>query len=374
MLPVLVVAQFAGGSPWFAGNAVLPELQAALGVEGILGITTAAVQAGFITGTLGIAFTGLADRIPGRQLFAIAALAAAAANAGGVFAASVPALLASRFATGVALAGVYPVGMRLAASWSDPAKGGLGAALGYLVGALVLGTALPHGLRALGADLPWRAVLLGTSGLAAAAGIGLYATVRDGPFVPTTGTLQLGAIGTAFRSGGFRAAAFGYFGHMWELYAVWTMVPVLLVTHSATLPVSAWSFAMIGAGAVGCAVGGQLVRRWGSRRVAAVNLIGSAVLCATAPLWLHAPTPLFLALLIAWGVLVVGDSPQLSALTARTAPPTLVGSALTLTTAIGFGLTVISIPLAEALPLHVAFPVLAMGPVAGLLALQGAPR
>ncbi len=375
VLPVLVVAQFMGTSPWFAGNAVLPELQQVLGLEALLGWTTSAVQAGFIAGTLAIAISGLADRVPAPRLFAVSAVGAGLANLLGLALPEGPAglgvLLGARFLTGVFLAGVYPVGMKLAASWSDPARGGLGAALGFLVGALVVGTALPHGLRAIGAALPWRATLAGTSALAMLAGVGLWATVREGPFTKAAGPLQLGAVRVALASPDFRAAALGYFGHMWELYTVWALVPGLLgAAGFAGAAVSGGSFAVIGAGAVGCAVGGLLARRLGSARVAAVHMIGSGVLCASAPLWLHAPAPVVVGLLVAWGVLIVGDSPQLSALSAQTAPPGLVGSALTLVTCLGFGLTVVSIAVVSWLPLEIALPLLAVGPFAGARALS----
>ena len=268
------------------------------------------------------------------------------------------------------LAGVYPVGMKLAASFRDPRAGGLGSALGFLVGALVLGTALPHGLRAVGASLPPEGVVYGTSGLAAAAGAGLWLTIRDGPYARPSGPLALGAVRKAFASPQFRASALGYFGHMWELYAVWALFPAIIAAHDPTLSASAWSFGAISAGAIGCAVGGLAAARWGSAKVAMVNLLGSAVLCATAPWWIALPTPAFAVLLLAWGLLVVGDSPQLSALTARTAPPALVGSALTLVTCIGFAITVVSLSLVALLPLPTALTVLAVGPALGLAALR----
>ncbi len=373
VLAIIVVAQFAGTSPWFAGNAVLPELSASLGIDGSVALTTSAVQLGFIVGTLGLAVSGLTDRWSASWVFAVAALGAAVTNLGMVVAADQITLAAWRFGTGVSLAGVYPVGMKLAASHADPEKGGLGAALGFLVGALVLGTALPHGLRALGEVLPWRATIATTSALAAGAGLAVGFTVRDGPFLArSTEPLRPGAVFTAFRDRRFRAAALGYFGHMWELYTVWALVPAVLLAHDPTMNPSPGAFAMIAAGALGCAVGGLLAVRLGSRRVALLNLVGSAGLCATAPLWWGLPTPMVIGLSLVWGITIVGDSPQLSALTAQEAPPTLVGSALTMVTCIGFALTIVSLSVTALLPLEWAFPTLALGPVLGALALWSA--
>ncbi|MEM6929417.1 MAG: MFS transporter, partial [Myxococcota bacterium] len=170
VLASIVAAQFAGTSPWFAGNAVLPELEAALGITGSIAFTTSAVQLGFIIGTLGLAISGITDRWSATTVFTLAAFGAAGTNLGMLLAYDPFSLVLWRFGTGVALAGVYPVGMKLAASHSDPQRGGLGAALGFLVAALVLGTALPHGLRSLGEVLPWRATVVATSALAALAG------------------------------------------------------------------------------------------------------------------------------------------------------------------------------------------------------------
>jgi len=369
VLASIVVAQFAGTCPWFASNAVLPELEASLGLSGAVASLTSAVQLGFICGTLVLAVSGLTDRWSASAVFAISAGGAALTNLGVLVAPDGAALAGWRFATGVCLAGVYPVGMKLAASHADPQRGGLGASLGFLVGALVLGTALPHGLRAFGEVLPWRATIVATSALAAAAGIGVLLTVRDGPYLARAGQLSPGAVFTAFRDPAFRAAAVGYFGHMWELYTIWALVPSILLVHDPASSPSPGAFAMIAAGAVGCALGGLVARRVGSRRVALVNLVASAAITATVPLWWHLPTPIVVGVLLAWGFTIVADSPQLSALTAQTAPRHLVGSALTMVTCIGFALTIASLAVTSLLPLPWAFPMLALGPVLGAVAL-----
>jgi predicted MFS family arabinose efflux permease len=354
---------------WFAGNAILPELQASLGIEGLLGLITSAVQAGFIVGTLLSAISGLADRVSPRVLFVSSALAGACFNLS-VLLAPTPALVAvARFFTGVCLAGIYPIGMKIAAGWYQR---GLGAALGWLVGALVLGTAFPHLLRALGAALPWRAVIVSTSALSAIGGIALLALVPDGPHLKAARTFSPEALRAVLAVPAFRRTAFAYWGHMWELYTVWAFLPLMLAAHTAPLPISLWSAAIIGAGAAGCVVGGRLTGRLGSARVAAVQLAISALCCLLFPLLIHAPAPIFLAYLLIWGVTVVGDSPQLSTLSAQAAPPELVGSGLTIVTCVGFALTVTSIELAEAIgSLTIAIPALAVGPLLGLWSLSG---
>ena len=251
---MIVASQFAGASVWFAGNAVLADLQQHWGLPAeALGYTTSAVQLGFIAGTLAFAFFAVADRHSPRVVFLLCALAAAAANAALLGAAgSLGALLALRFATGFFLAGIYPVGMKIASGWYQK---DLGNALGFLVGALVAGTAFPHLLRGLGQDLPWQQVVLGASGVAALGGLLMFALVPDGPHLARAARFDPRALAAVFRVKAFRASAFGYFGHMWELYAFWAFVPWVLAARGVP-HVSLWSFAVIGAGALGCAAGG----------------------------------------------------------------------------------------------------------------------
>jgi len=375
ILPVIVFSQFAGTSLWFAGNAVLPELQASLQLqEGALSLLTSAVQFGFILGTLCFAFLALADRVSPRLLFLLCALLGAAANALVLFSAtSVAGVLLLRGITGFLLAGIYPVGMKIAASWYS---GKLGKAIGYLVGALVLGTAFPHLLRGLGASLRWQSMLLGVSALAALGGLLMYLLVPDGPYHSKGARFNIGNMLHVFKAKEFRAAAFGYFGHMWEVYTLWAFVPYILAYAFPHLPqgqLSLYSFWVIAAGAVACVVGGYLSERWGSARVAFVQLLLSGVCCVLS-VWVLPLPHLLLPLLLLWGVVVAGDSPQFSALTARTAPPQLVGTALTVVTSIGFAITIGSIQLTGYLltfvPPYLVFVPLAAGPVAGLLAMR----
>lgn len=373
VLPTIVLAQLAGVSPWFAVNAVMPDLQKAYGWgSAALATLSSSLQLGFIAGTLVFALLAIADRWPARRVFALCAFAAAACTVAAAGSASnFGALLFWRVATGFFLAGIYPVGMKLAALWFPR---GLGAALGWLVGALVLGSASPHALRALGADWAWQNVFFSVAAVAAAAGLLVLALVPEPPRRPAP-TLRLSALTSLWREARVRASVLGYFGHMWELYAVWVLLPLILATRlSGAVAVSAWSFATVGAGVLGCVVGGLVAARLGSARVASTQLAISGLCCLAAPWMLSAPLPLFLAWLLLWGVTVAGDSPQFSALTAANAPRESVGSVLTLTNSLGFAISAVSIELfvrlSQTVPLAQLLPWLALGPALGLLAMR----
>jgi MFS family permease len=373
ILPAIVVSQFAGASLWFAANAVLGDLRLAWRLpDDALGYVTSAVQLGFIAGTLAFAFLAVADRFSPRLVFLACALAGALCNAAALAGPmSLGALAALRFATGFFLAGIYPVGMKIASGWY---REELGKALGYLVGALVLGTAFPHLLKGLGQAWPWQGVMLGTSLFAAAGGALMALAVPDDPHLARGAKFDPAALATVFRARGFRASAFGYFGHMWELYAFWAFVPVALAARLHAPAVPAWSFAVIAAGTLGCVAGGMASLRVGSARVAGAQLGASGLCCLASPFLFQAPLPVFLAFLLFWGVAVVGDSPQFSALNAANAPRDRVGSALTIVNCIGFSLTIPAIQLLNALAATVSiqylFLLLAPGPALGLLALR----
>ena len=364
ILPVIVLSQFAGTSLWFAVNAVMPDLQRDWGLPAAaLGTLTSAVQLGFVAGTLVFALLMLSDRFPPPRVFLACSLLADG---------NLALLVALRFAVGFLLAGIYPVGMKISAAWF---RRRLGAVLGVLVGALVLGTALPHGLRALASlggegQVPWQSVVLAVSALAAAGGIATAWLVPDRPLAPGT-RITPRALGAIWSDRRLRASVFGYFGHMWELYAMIVLVPAIVATRFAgTGAVSALSFCAIGAGFVGCVAGGMAVRRFGSAWVAQSQLATSALCCLLAPAMLVAPLPLFVGWLLLWGATVSGDSPQFSALTGQNAPPAVVGSVLTFTNCIGFAISVLSIELfvaaSHAWPLGRVLPWMALGPVAGL--------
>lgn len=378
ILPVLVAAQFAGTSLWFAVNAVMPDLQRELGwPASAVGPLTSALQFGFIVGTLVFALLAIADRFAPRRVFLFCALAGAACTVGAwATVRHYEALLAWRFLTGVFLAGIYPVGMKIAAQWYNrPGGSGLGAALGLLIGALVLGSASAHALRALSGALPWPTLMLGVAALAAAGGLLLFFGTSDPPHAHArVTTLQWLALGTVWTDARVRASVLGYFGHMWELYTMWVMVPLVLATRLQGTDLSWAAFWVLGAGAVGCAVGGWVALRWGSARVASTQLAISGLCCLATPWVIDAPAPLFYGWLVLWGITVAGDSPQFSTLTARNAPPQAVGSVLTLTNSMGFALSIVSIllfvSLAETVSLGALLPWLALGPALGLWAMR----
>lgn len=374
-LPVIIAAQFFGGSLWFVGNSVVDEVAPLWPqVDGAVGWLTSAVQLGFLAGTLVYAMRGWSDRYPAHRVFSLSCILGAIANAAVMLRPeSFAWFVGARVLTGFFLAGIYPVGMKLAASWY---REGLGWAIGLLVGALVLGTAFPHLLRT--AALPWRPVVLATSSLAVVGGALVGGLVPEGPHVRRAARFAVREALAIFSRPDFRRASFGYFGHMWELYAFWAFVP-LAVAHVLRVELGAprvawWSFAIIGVGFFGCAIGGRLAGRLGSAAVATVQLVASGLACLVSPWLLEAGPPLALAFLLVWGVVVVGDSPQFSALAARTAPPTLVGTGLTLMTAVGFGITIGSITLLGALAQHVEprwlFVGLLPGPIVGVLAMR----
>jgi len=371
---VIVLAQFAGTSLWFAGNAVLRDLQPLPGGSGWI---TSAVQLGFVAGTLCYALLGIADRFPTTRVFLLSVFLAALANVGWLpFPPEAPIILFSRFLTGFFLAGVYPVGMKIAADWFRPV---LGRAMGLLVGALVLGTAFPHLLRGLDQHWPYRTVLLVVSGIALAGGLLLAAVVPSRPVQGLTTRFDSRALAVLARPSPLRSAALGYFGHMWELYTFWAFLPVILTMYRRLHPdvsvdSSLGTFAVIAMGFLGCTLGGLAALRIGSPRVAFGQLLSSGLCIALLPLLLHAPPAVFAPYLLLWGATASGDSPQFSTLVSQHAPVEVRGSLLALVTSLGFGLTVVSIQLLDAVlgqtPTPWAFWLLVPGPVAGLWAMR----
>ncbi|QSP95312.1 MFS transporter [Marinobacter salinisoli] len=377
-LPVIVLAQLFGTSLWFSVNGVWLSFSRELGLgEPELGWMTLAVQAGFISGTLTLAVTGLADRFGASRIFALASVLGAVINAGFVLVAEhLPAALLLRFVTGLCLAGIYPLGMKMVIAWTPSHAG---AALAWLVGMLTLGTALPHLMRGATLGMPWQWPLLGASMLAVVGGL-LVLRLGDGPHLPkNAGRLGLKQGLAALAVPRFRAVAGGYIGHMWELYAFWMLVPLLVARELERLGRSEqlvpWlSFAIIAVGFVGCVLGGRLSRHLGSDWVARRALATSGLVCLCYP-WLSGMPPVvLLVLLFIWGLAVIADSPQFSALAAATAPPQLVGSSLSVMNAVGFGVTLPAILLVSSLwEAQTTWVVLWLlpGPILGLIAFRG---
>lgn len=369
------IAQLFGTSLWFSANSAASDLMRTWHATAAdIGLLTSAVQIGFILGTLCMSLSGCADRFRASSIFVVCAIAGAAFNAGfaglstGIASAAV-----FRFLVGVSLAGIYPLGMKLIVSWAPERTG---PALAQLVAMLTLGTALPHGLRVIGADLPWQQVI-GASSLLALLGAALIFVLGDGPHLRRSPQqTRARGIMSAFRNKEFRSSALGYFGHMWELYAFWTIVP-LYVARAALGEqvhlggVSGLSFLIIASGTGGCLAGGYMSRRVGSAPVAAMALLISGACSVVFALgWRDfAALPLFILLLV-WGASVVADSPQFSALSAKACPPELIGSALAIQNSIGFALTVVSIAavtnLFQKMGLDSAW-LLLPGPVFGLI-------
>jgi len=378
ILPIIVLAQFLCTTLWFVGNAVMPEVVTDFGLDPLFfAHQTSAVQFGFISGTLLFALLTLADRFSPSKVFFFSALAGAMFNLGILSSSNgFLSILVLRYLTGFFLAGIYPVGMKIASDYFDK---GLGKSLGLLVGALVLGTAFPHLLRGYMAEVPWRIIIVSTSVLAVSGGLLIRSLVPDGPNRKQAGKLEMSASLTVFGNRSFRSAAFGYFGHMWELYTFWAFVPLMLITYTSLHPEVQWnvpvlSFLIIGAGSIACVLSGYLSAGIGLRTSAAVALFSSGACCLISPLMFTLDTPwLFLGFLVFWGMAVIADSPLFSTLVAQNANPHHRGSALTMVNCIGFSITIVSIQvigeLSTLMDDRYLYVWLAAGPAFGLISL-----
>jgi MFS family permease len=374
-IAVILFAQVTAMAVWFASAAAAAALARSAPLSGFeSALLTSAVQAGFVVGTLVSAFLGLPDRFDPRRIFLVSALSAAAASAAlGLLPPTGPVILVLRFLTGVALAGVYPIGMRLAATW---ASGDLGLLIGLLVGALTLGSASPHALAAF-VELDWHIIYIAAAGLATCGGVSILAA-GIGPNAPRKVSLEAGRISQAWRNPALRLTNLGYLGHMWELYAMWTWLAVFLgesfrQTGSAQGLVEIVTFAAIAAGAIGAWLGGLCADRWGRTTVTIAAMAASGT-CAAVMGWLSGgPVWIVSALAVVWGITIIADSAQFSASVAELSEPDSVGTMLTLQTCAGFLLTLASIqlvaPVREIGGWPGAFTMLAVGPFFGCWAM-----
>ncbi len=361
---------------WFSASAVAPQLEEAWRLSsGEAAGLTLAVQIGFVLGALGSAVLSLADVIPARRLFVAATLVGVVANSTLVLLGPGDVALAFvlRLMTGVALAGVYPSGLKVMAGWF---RRGRGMALGVLVGALTVGSAGPHLIRGLGFE--WEGVILGASLLALGGGIVMGLTVGDGPYEVPPPRFSWGQVGSVVHNRGVRLATYGYLGHMWELYAMWTWTAAFLAASAAAagfgdgwVPVA--TFAIIAVGGIGAWVAGLVADRRGRTLTAGASMAVSGSIALLTPLLFGLHPALVVGAFLVWGLAVVADSAQFSTMVTETADDETRGTALTLQTALGFLLTLVTIRgvpiIAEAIGWRWAFPWLALGPVLGVAAM-----
>ena len=373
---LIALVQVLGLATWFSASAVSSSLQFEWKISPAETVwVTASVQVGFVVGAIASAVLNLADRVPANVLLAVSAAGAAvAATAFALLATGLTAAIPLRFLTGVMLAGVYPVGMKLMASWSPSIDRGRW--FGVLIGALTLGSALPHLIGVL--DAGWRAVILVAAGVTLAGGALSLAFIRTGPHLArSVSKFDPGYVIRMFRDPRQRLINLGYLGHMWELYALWSWMAAFAVAalaSSSSLGLNLGVFTAIGiAGVAGALIGGWSSDRWGRARTAQAALAISGICCVISPFVFGAPWAIMLVVGIVWGASVIADSGVFSTMLSELVPGEYAGTALPVQTAIGFMFTVITIqavPIAAALfGWQFAFLVLAPGPVVGLLAL-----
>ncbi len=382
MLALLSAAELLGMSVWFAASAVAPHLRSEWGLSvAQAGWLTTTVQLGFVAGTIVAALLNLADVIPSRRLFAASAVLAGLANASLLMAGGFGLALGLRFATGFFLAGVYPPGMKMAATWF---RANRGLAIGAVVGALTVGKAFPYLVDAIGgAGVGF--VVWSTTGSAFLAALLVAVGYRDGPHAFERRPFSWGLVGTVLRDREWRLATGGYLGHMWELYAFWTWIVAFLAASSAARAGVPWTgeyptavkliaFAAIAVGGPACVWGGRVADRVGRERLTIRALSTSGACALLAGLVFGSGLLLLVPLVLVWGFFVIADSAQFSALVTEVSPSHAVGTALTIQVAVGFLLTMVTIQIvpaiAEVAGWRWAFPILAVGPAFGIGAMR----
>lgn len=373
-MPIIVLSQFCCTSLWFASNAVMQDLTLNFGLDNsAIGLLTSFVQFGFIVGTFSFAVFSIADRFLPSRVFLICAILGAVFNLGLLLEEhSLNSIISFRFMTGFFLAGIYPVGMKIASDYYDK---GLGKSLGFLVGALVLGTAFPHLLNSFTGTISWKLVITLTSIIAVFGGLLMALFIPLGPYNKKSSSFEFSAFFKVFRKKEFRQAAFGYFGHMWELYAFWAFVPLMITTYNSLVDENAvntslWSFNIIAIGGISCVGSGILSVKYGTKKVASIALLISGLCCLLCPFMFHVNPVIFLCFLLVWGMAVIADSPLFSTLVAQNAPVQFKGTALTIVNCIGFAITILSIQLISYTSILTSsvfiYAILALGPVFGL--------